>query len=161
MAVIMEQEIFVAYGDEFDDAWEANCIGSFDEQKVKDYIVKEQEEDVLHNKRVEQIRDFRFQYEEQNPKPPWFFPKKLPHWQGVKKHQITPEMNAARQEIVDENTNRKAEINRMTDEWMKAFIVALKEFMKTINIPENQFEFYCGWSVERRQSYRIEKMKLI
>lgn len=161
MANPSELFVVVAYGGEFDDAWESNCIGTFDEQKAKDYIVEEQKDDAQHNEWVKKSNDFECQYREENPFPRWFHPKKLPHWQGVKKHQITPEMQAAKDAIIAENEADRLEIERLHREWYDQYREALSAFLTTLGVPDDQFEIYFGYVRARERSFRIEKLKLI
>jgi hypothetical protein len=160
---LQEMFVVVASGGEHDDAWQSNCVATFDEQLANEYIADRQRQDALFNERNAKLDDYEEQYVQENPRPAIPAVPQAPRWPaGMGKHQITAEMRAERDRINAERSAIFAAHGERQGVWHEGWEIAKHAFLVSLGVaPEDMGEFEYSWLKQRDTSYHIEKIPVI
>jgi len=126
--------LVIASGGEFDDAWKQNEVGSFDQQKAKDYARDATNDRQKRNEDLDSFDEVSSKWYEEKGPIPYGTRLPIPKWgagHGVGEKDITPEMRAERSAIQAKNDamdkeyhaiciKQQAELQQMREEFFVA-----------------------------------------
>lgn len=108
----------VAYGGEWEDAWQTNLAASFDRTLVEQFITTKKSEDEEHDRVFALYREFVDQYSSANPMPEYQRDTDYPRWgAGLGAHEITDKMREERNKVIRQNQLIAEANSKAYEEW--------------------------------------------